>query len=308
MIFRVLKADEIDIRVGQAFKTEHKEGATLLLYKNARVDMDILDETVGAENWQRSQQEIKGNLYCNVSIFDKDKGEWTTKQDCGVESNTEAEKGEASDAFKRACVNWGIGRELYKSPKIFIKWEVEQIEKNNKKQLVLKYNPSFVVKDIGYTNNRTISKLIIAAISGGKETIVFDWKAGEVKKDELKSTYTQAAGTQSGGKAQGQVNGQQKQKAAYNANNGVKSEYAEMTLKEALDYKVTFGKMANVRFEEIPEYYLEWLIENAKVPATRLAAELVLKDIRNHREAIGAGSKLEIIPLPQEQQDELPFD
>ena len=123
------------------------------------------------------------------------------------------------------------------------------------------------------------------------------------EKDGIDGTFnpTEPRTQQSRPKTQPQQNKPQ------NANNDVKSKYAEMTLQEALDYKITFGKMANVRFEEIPEYYLEWLIENAKVPATRLAAELVLADIRNHREAIGADSKLEIIPLPKEESDELPF-
>lgn len=113
--FRDLRADEIDIRVG----TVNEKGVTLLLYKDARVDMDILDETVGSGNWQRTHEVINGNLFCNVGI--KLDGEWIYKQDVGVESYTEKEKGQASDSFKRACVNWGIGRELYTAPFIWIK-------------------------------------------------------------------------------------------------------------------------------------------------------------------------------------------
>lgn len=120
MKFRDLKADEIDIRV-QSVKTDkdgNPKGVILLLYKNARCDMNILDETVGAENWQREHYECKGNLFCRVGIKCGDTYVW--KSDCGSESNTEAEKGEASDSFKRACFNWGIGRELYTSPFIWI--------------------------------------------------------------------------------------------------------------------------------------------------------------------------------------------
>ena len=113
--FRDLRADEIDIRV----RTVSEKGVTLLLYKDARVDMDILDETVGSGNWQRTHEVINGNLFCNVGI--KLDGEWIYKQDVGVESYTEKEKGQASDSFKRACVNWGIGRELYTAPFIWIK-------------------------------------------------------------------------------------------------------------------------------------------------------------------------------------------
>ena len=115
MQFRDLTADDIEVRV-QSVK---QNGLVLLLYKNARVDMAILDETVGAENWQRDHYDCKGNLFCRVGIWCGEKG-WVWKSDCGVESNTEAQKGEASDSFKRACFNWGIGRELYTSPFIWV--------------------------------------------------------------------------------------------------------------------------------------------------------------------------------------------
>ena len=122
--FRDLKSDEVEVRVGATGK--NGEWITLLLYKDARCDMSILDETVGPENWQRDHFECKGNLYCKVGIntnyTDKQAPDrWIWKADCGAESRTEAEKGEASDSFKRACVNWGIGRELYTAPPIFIK-------------------------------------------------------------------------------------------------------------------------------------------------------------------------------------------
>ena len=113
--FRDLRADEIECRV-QSVK---ENGLVLLLYKDARVDMNILDETVGSSNWQREHYECKGNLFCRVGIgISRQDGtcEWVWKSDCGTESNTEAQKGEASDSFKRACFNWGIGRELYTAP------------------------------------------------------------------------------------------------------------------------------------------------------------------------------------------------
>lgn len=114
--FRNLTAQDIECRVN----TVSEKGCSLLLYKDARCDMKILDETVGPENWQRSHELINGNLFCNVSIYDADKKIWITKQDVGTESYTEKEKGQASDAFKRACFNWGIGRELYTAPFIWI--------------------------------------------------------------------------------------------------------------------------------------------------------------------------------------------
>lgn len=132
--FRDLTADEIECRV-QSVKAN---GLVLLLYKDARCDMRILDETVGAENWQREHYEVKGNMFCRVGINCvrhealkeglTEFHEWVWKSDCGVESNTEKEKGEASDSFKRACFNWGIGRELYTAPFIWIPADKCKIE------------------------------------------------------------------------------------------------------------------------------------------------------------------------------------
>lgn len=113
---RDLRADEIDVRV----QSQTEKGLILLLYKNARVDMDILDETFGKLNWQRTHEFKDGKLYCTVSVWDKEKQQWISREDVGTESNTEAEKGQASDSFKRANVNFGIGRELYTSPLIWV--------------------------------------------------------------------------------------------------------------------------------------------------------------------------------------------
>ena len=147
MKFRDLRRDDIDVRL-QSVKVNKedpsKSGVILLLYKNARVDMNILDETVGAENWQREHYECKGNLFCRVGVrcdmvehreANGDTGiapEWIWKSDCGTESNTEAQKGEASDSFKRACFNWGIGRELYTVPLIWVKAADCKIDSNGK--------------------------------------------------------------------------------------------------------------------------------------------------------------------------------
>lgn len=141
MEFRNLNANEIECRVAQVYENK---GITLLLYKNARTDSSILDEVVGAENWQCRFYECKGNLFCSVGIRFKD--EWIWKDDCGSESYTEKEKGEASDAFKRACFKWGIGKELYTAPLIWItndqikKW----VGKNPKDRFRVKW---VVIKD-----------------------------------------------------------------------------------------------------------------------------------------------------------------
>lgn len=112
--FRTLKPYEIECRVG----TINEKGLTLLLYKDARCDMNLLDES--GKKWKREHQLINNKLFCTVSIWDDEIKEWVSRQDVGVESNTEAAKGEASDSFKRACFNWGIGRELYSAPFIWI--------------------------------------------------------------------------------------------------------------------------------------------------------------------------------------------
>ena len=125
-MFRALRPDEVELRVNQC----KENGFSLLLYKDARCDMNILDETVGALNWQRYHEKINDKEFCTVSIFNEKSGTWVGKSDCGTESNTEKEKGESSDAFKRACTNWGIGRELY--TKIFI-WLSEPVKDTGRK-------------------------------------------------------------------------------------------------------------------------------------------------------------------------------
>lgn len=162
--FRTLRADEIEVRVQSVRKLSNGAGAILLLYKDARCDMNILDENVGIMGWKREHNLIGDRLYCTVSLFDKDTGQWISKQDVGTESNTEAEKGQASDAFKRACFNWGIGRELYTSPFIYIALKNDEIY-DDRGKLKLKSGVSFSVESIDY-KNRKISKLIIADKNG----------------------------------------------------------------------------------------------------------------------------------------------
>ena len=122
--FRKLQAEEIDCRI-QSIK---QNGVSLLLYKDARVDQNILDETLGVFGWKRSHQLIGDRLYCTVSVWDYAKNQWIDKQDVGKESKTETEKGQASDSFKRACFNFGIGRELYTAPFIWIPSNLCKIE------------------------------------------------------------------------------------------------------------------------------------------------------------------------------------
>lgn len=196
MKFRTLKASEIDCRIQSI--GQNKTGAvgtTILLYKDARVDMNILDETVGAMNWQRGHSIIDGNLYCTISIWDEVKEQWISKSDVGTESNTEKEKGQASDSFKRAGFNWGIGRELYSAPFVYIQLDKsEYIERNGK----LTSNAKFKVKDVSYDENRNIVRLIIVD-SKGKVRYTFGENAQQQTQETVYNWQTLKARATQGG-------------------------------------------------------------------------------------------------------------
>jgi hypothetical protein len=170
MNFRKLKASEIDVRVQSIMSS----GAILLLYKDARADMNILDETVTNMLWKR--EHTRDNQNCIVSIYNKEIGQWISKEDTGTESNTEKEKGLASDSFKRACTNWGIGRELYTSPFIFVKKELLNIINKNGKDTT---NDKFTVSFINYSEDGNISELEI--INQNKKTVF----SNKVKKETV---------------------------------------------------------------------------------------------------------------------------
>lgn len=148
----LLKAEDIECRIQKITK----EGAVLLLYKTARVDMRILDEVYGEMNWQRHHEVINGNLFCTISVWDGEKSQWVSKQDVGTESNAEAEKGQASDAFKRAGFAWGIGRELYDAPFIFIQAPIDKYDR-------------FTVKEIKYSKTERKFTSLVIVDKNGKE-------------------------------------------------------------------------------------------------------------------------------------------
>ena len=161
MRIRTLKSSEIECRVQQV----KSNGCVLLLYKDARCDMRILDEVFGIDGWEREHQVVNGNLYCTVRIWSEKRQQWISKQDVGTESNTEKQKGEASDSFKRACFNIGIGRELYSAPFIWINLDKTELKDNNGRYS-LDYKVKFEVKEIEYNEDREISKLIIVDQNG----------------------------------------------------------------------------------------------------------------------------------------------
>lgn len=162
---RLLKASEIECRAGVI----SNKGLSLLLYKDARADQRILDETFGIFGWKRSHQSINGDLYCTVEILDKENGMWVSKQDAGAEGKAEKEreKSLASDSFKRACFNWGIGRELYTAPFIWIPAERTEIQERGGKFCC---NDRFSVATIAYNDERAISSL---SITNSKYKVVY---------------------------------------------------------------------------------------------------------------------------------------
>lgn len=167
--FRLLEPQDIDCRAAQV--SQRRDGtvsACILLYKDARVDQNILDETFGIFGWQRTHQLIGERLYCTVSVKDPNTGEWISKQDVGTESNTEREKGQASDSFKRACFNLGIGRELYSAPRIWITLNDKEYYTNAQGKAAMSPYCGFSVKSIEYDDRRNISSLVIVDAHGNE--------------------------------------------------------------------------------------------------------------------------------------------
>lgn len=243
--FRTLRADELDCRVG----TCNDKGFSLLLYKDARCDQNVLDETVGKENWQRDHKEVKGNLFCGVSIWDDSKKQWITKWDCGVESNTEKEKGEASDSFKRACFNWGIGRELYTAPFIYIKGNTEKNSKGN-------FVPTFKrmeVSEIEYEDGK-ITQLVI--LGDGQPIFTYGKRGSQTQNNER----------------------QPKNKQSYGNN-------AEMTLTQAYEMKTAKG----TAYGALKDENLEYIIEHSKVESSVKAAKMILEDRRTSEDLMPLG-------------------
>lgn len=166
-----LKANEIDFRVQSINKGGY---ATILAYKDARVDMNRLDAVFGVGFWQKKYELINGNLFCSVGIYNKELQQWIWLQDVGTESFTEKEKGQASDAFKRACFNLGIGRELYDYPLIQVKLNDDEFKVENGK-VIATFN--FKLRDwiwgSEFDDNGVLTKLA-AKDQNGK--LRFNWK------------------------------------------------------------------------------------------------------------------------------------
>lgn len=198
---RALRADEIECKVAQV----SAKGVQLLLYKDARCDKRILDETFGIMKWADCYSEIKGNLYCSIMLYDEETGMWIQKQDCGVESAFgDKEKGEASDAFKRACFNVGIGRELY--TKIFIWINAETVptgKKDKSGKDIYKLKDQFQSWFVNYieTDNEREKITYIEIADSKTKQVVFKWgKKGQVKAGNSETNVTNTTDNKNGSK------------------------------------------------------------------------------------------------------------
>lgn len=237
---RTLRADEIEVKIKQV--TE--KGAFALLYKTARTDMSILDEVFGPYNWTNDYKEIKGNLYCGIAVYMGDIHGWVWRWDCGIESREDdgnEKKGEASDAFKRAGTRWGIGRELYTAPLIFLRVPTKEINAKGKTLYILenKYT-RFDVKSIGYDENRRINRIEISDDSG---KTVFRYPR------QSYSTETGAA------KSASAVNQSSEEKRAEPSE--------EDKLKAALGRRIILKGMGRT-LEQLPSTVLQQLAQRAK--------------------------------------------
>jgi hypothetical protein len=256
---RNLRADEIEVRV-QSIKTDKSgncKGAILLLYKNARVDMDILDETFGKLNWQRTHEFKDGKLYCTVSVWDAEKQQWISREDVGTESNTEAEKGQASDSFKRANVNFGIGRELYTSPFIYVKAEDFNHYDTGRKsgnQPIYASNDTFSVAEIDIKDKVIVG---LSIRNDKSKAIVFTY--GTIKAPNSRENAT---GDKTPAKTKSEPNIAP-----------VEPETHEMTYEEALEIKFEGRTLKEIYKTE--RQYIRLIYEEKGTPEVKRAIEII---------------------------------
>lgn len=261
---RLLKENEIECRVG----TTTSKGFSILLYKNARVDMQILDELFGCLNWQREHKEVKGNLYCGISVWDEKKSQWVTKWDCGVESFSEKEKGESSDSFKRAGFNWGIGRELYTAPFI---WINDLVKANDKG----KYEPSINMGKVyvSYIDYDITTREIVKLEIKYNTDVIFSFNMGNEKKapktqpkqEQVEVVVKKATPPKAVEPKADQVKEQPKEEPKADSNGTLTYEKASQVIVK--------GK----KLKDLTEDNLKWLIEKYYVEDVRKAAQVVLE-------------------------------
>ena len=142
--FRDLRPEELEVRVGNTLKNQKGEtyAFQVMIYKTARADMQVLDETLGVFGWKNNYYQVKNTMVCSISIWDSEKQQWINKDNGGDDDfNTEQIKAELSDSMKRAGFNVGIGRKLYTLNKLYMVIEIS--EENTTKS-------RYAVQDIEY--------------------------------------------------------------------------------------------------------------------------------------------------------------
>lgn len=242
---RMLYASEINVKPKQlVYNNNRKEAsALLLLFKDSRCDQDLMDECFGAENWQRTHREIAGKMFCTVSVWDESKKSWVCKEDVGTESDIEKEKGEVSDSFKRACTNWGVGRELYTAPKAMwvTLFDDEYSESNGKVRL----RPSvrFKVSSIDY-EGKAISGIVIVD-GNNKERYRYGKKAAS---DSNGAKHTQTS--QEGKKPDKRLLTMDRVRQVYNDCKGFGG---ERYVSEALE-RMSYNGMTQLHEDEVEKF------------------------------------------------------
>lgn len=186
----LLKASDIEARVQSVYSNSKGPSALLLLYKSARTDMRILDDVFGPMNWKRSHEVINGAMFCTISVWDEDKKEWVSKQDVGVPSNRDSKKGEASDAFKRAGFSWGIGRELYDAPTIFVRLNNDEVANGKLKSWI-----RFFVVDAEYNKETHEFTRLVIVDNNGNIRFQLDHKVNTPKTPPKPSSGTTGSST-----------------------------------------------------------------------------------------------------------------
>lgn len=278
---RLLNADEIEVKIKQV----GEKGAVALLYKTARTDMAILDETFGSSHWTNDYKEIKGNLYCGIGVYMYDAKEWVWRWDCGIESRADEEgnekKGEASDAFKRAGTRWGIGRELYTAPFIFLSVPTKSAGKDAKGRVRYALENKFTqfsVEKIGYDEKRRINSLVISD-ENGRIVYSFPKKSSENGAQPAKSGVGAAKAAPEGRQATEPKKPAEAQKITF-------EKACEKTFVKG-DRKYKLGDLSN-----------EWLVK-ALQNYTYIALHPYIEVILNRRELDAA---------EEDEERDIPFD
>lgn len=170
-LFPALDAEDIEVKLNPGTQ---ETGFEVVLYKSGTIDAIMLDRVFGPMGWKKSNETIlrpdnTEKLTCTISVWNDKSGEWISKDGVGTNTDWEAEKGQETDAMKRAGFQWGIGRELkYHMPKLFFPYDgckscFEYGEDAQNRPLFITRD-KFIVEQVIYDDEESVSRRI-AAIS-----------------------------------------------------------------------------------------------------------------------------------------------